>query len=128
MFRDGKEIELKVKLGTLPENVASSGGVDDETLKATKALGLTLKKSTEEITKKAGYKTHVAGAMIVGVEAGSPAADGQLRPGLIITEVNNSSVSDSDEVSTAIAKSGKEGVVLKVVDPAGNQRFVFLKP
>ncbi len=130
LYRDGKKMTVTAELGTLPDDLASVMGEDtgEEKEKALEKLGVTIKTVTGELAKAAGYSKTVAGAIITAVEPGSPASDVRLSPGEIITEVNNKKIKTAGQCADIAAEAGESGVALRVIDPKGRRRFVFLKP
>jgi serine protease Do len=98
--RDGKEKSLTATLGTSPkEDVAENTpqGGEEEGPK----LGLALAQLTPQARAQLGLDSSVKGALIAGIEPGSPAAESGLRPGDVILRVGGDSV---DGPGSAVAK------------------------
>jgi serine protease Do len=128
VFRDGKSRELKVKLGEAAKGeqvaAASSGHANGD---STDALGLTLRGLTDEDKSQLGLPSSLHGALVVGVEEDSAAADKGLQPGDVITKVNQKDVSTVAAAVTALnaAKADKSPALL-LVRRGDAQRFVAL--
>ena len=105
VWRDGRSRELTVDLGeaaqTDEEIVASNarGG----SAQSTAAVGLTLRPLTDGDRAMLGIPSGVNGAVVAAVEPGSAAAEKGLRPGDVITRVNQQGV-----VNVARCRSGVE--------------------
>jgi serine protease Do len=99
--RDGSEKSLAATLGNPPkdENVAENGQPSDE--QGGPKLGLALAQLTPSARAQLGLDSSVKGALISGIEPGSPAAESGLRPGDVILRVGGASV---DGPNSAVAK------------------------
>jgi serine protease Do len=98
--REGNEKTLSVTLGSAPkENVAENAQQGGE-LEGPK-LGLALTQLTPAARAQLGLDSSVKGALIAGIEPGSPAAESGLRPGDVILRVGGASV---DGPGSAVAK------------------------
>ena len=134
IIRKGKEETKTVKLGRLEdgEKQASLSPKPDAPEAKTavkKALGLDLANLTDALRKKHNIKDKVKGVVITGVDAGSPAAEKQLRPGMVIAEVQQQPVTNAADLQKRIEqlkKDGKKAVVLLVVSPEGDPNFVAI--
>jgi serine protease Do len=127
VWRDGKNRDLKVKLGEAAkgEQVAAASAPADAD--GTDALGLTLRGLSDEDKSQLGIPSSVTGALVVAVEEDSAAAEKGLQPGDVITKVNQKDVSTVAAVVTALnaAKAGKANALL-LVRRGDAQRFVAL--
>jgi serine protease Do len=105
VYRGGKKIDVKVKLGTRPDleglSKGEQGGGNDDT-ESQKADKLGLKVQDGEAAG-AG-----PGAFLVFVEPGSPAEKADLRPNMLVTEVNGKPVRSAKQFLQELhaAKSG----------------------
>ncbi len=127
VWRDGKNRELKVKLGEAAkgEQVAAAAGPQDGD--GTDALGLTLRGLTDEDKAQLGVPSAVTGALVVAVEPDSAAADKGLQPGDVITKVNQKNVGTVAAAVAALneAKADKSRALL-LVRRGDAQRFIAL--
>ncbi len=122
IFRDGKRVDITIKLGTFPNQdklaALEQGEKPDEELND---LGLALAPAKD---MKAGEK----GVAITDIDPGSDAAAQGLRKGDVIVEVDRQAVSTPDDVMSAIKdarQKGKRSVLLQVKWKDQN-RFVSL--
>ena len=89
-------------------------------------LGLTVQNLTEELAKQFGYE-ELKGILISNVRAGSPAAFVQLRPGMLILEVNRQTVESVSDMVKALCASDKiKKVLLLLSDGALPVMSAFL--
>ena len=138
VWRDGKEIPIKVTLGEQPEDMAgafgeeSPGGADSpQTAKAASAarFGLKVAALDNETRQQLGYKPDTKGVVITEVAPSSDAADQALQAGMVITEVQGKPIDSPAAFDKAIsAPDADSGVRLLVMDKSGGKRFVFIAP
>jgi serine protease Do len=135
VIRKGKEVTRHVKLKKLEDTekqaalTPKTNSALDEKPAVKKALGLNLANLTDALRKKHSIKDKVKGVLIVGVDPDSPAAEKHLQPGMVIAEVQQEDVTTAAELQTRIdklKKDGKKSVVLLVVSPDGDPRYVAL--
>jgi serine protease Do len=128
VWRDGKSRELNVKLGEAAksEQVADARAPASAP-QATAGLGLTLRPLTDEDRAQLSVPSDVNGALVVAVAPDSPAADKGVRPGDVITRVNQQNVKNAAEAVTALnaAKKGDARALL-LVRRGDSQRYVAL--
>ena len=128
VWRDGKSRELNVKLG----EAAKSEQVADARAQAngpqaTAGLGLTLRPLTDEDRAQLSVPSDVNGALVVAVAPDSTAADKGVRPGDVITRVNQQSVKNPAEALAALNAAKKSNSrALLLVRRGDSQRFVAL--
>jgi serine protease Do len=128
VWRNGKSQDLHVKVGeaSSSEQVASNApAATDGT--AAGALGLQLRGLTDEDKAELGVPADVQGVLVVGVEEDGPAAEKGIRPGDVITQVNQKNVASPAAVVAALdeAKADKSRALL-LVRRGDAQRFVAL--
>ena len=115
LIRDGRRLELPVKVGRLDED--SLQGAE-----AAKALGVAVRGLTADEARR----TRVAKAVLVtAVEPGSVAAMAGIGPGTLILEVNRKPVGSPAELAAALGDAGGE-VALRLADN-GRVRQVTLR-
>jgi serine protease Do len=132
--RDGKTFAQKVTIEEQPEEyglaersfrggsarVPADAGID--------VAGLTVMDLTPQMGAQLGFPRDAKGAIILGVERGSAAAEAGLAKGLLITKVDQTPVTSAKEFETAMAAASKEkGALLLVMRPTGESDFVVLK-
>jgi len=124
IYRNGKEQNAEIKLGEQPGEQSTS--LPGESAEHGKALGMKLVDPTSAMLQKYSLSAK-AGALVTAVEPGSIAAQAGVRPGDLITRVNNQDVSNAQQASDALAKVDiKKGVRLFVNNSQGTE-FLFLQ-
>ena len=105
VFRDGKEREVKVKVGRLDDGEQEIGGVDKE---GGGVLGITVAKVTPELAERFSLEGK-EGLLITRIDPGGPAAEANLRVGDLIVEADGKGVDSVREFEEAVGKlpSGK---------------------
>jgi len=65
---------------------------------------------------------------VTDVDDGSPAAEADLQPGDLITEVDRQPVTSVDDVRDAVTKARNKQSLLMLVKRDGASHFVILRP
>jgi serine protease Do len=125
VYRAGKELQVKVKLGTRPdlEGVGSIGQPDREGAESSqKRLGLAFQDIDPRMARASGLPSQ--GALVVEVTPGSPAEAAGLRRGVVVVEVNRKPVHGRDDLLKALKgiKSGSVVLLRVIVPGAGGTR------
>ena len=134
VWRKGAKKTLKITLGEFPDDVQKLAGkspAGPSPVAAVEVLGLKLATVTQELRQRFSLGEGVKGVVVTEVEAGSPAAEKQIRPGDIIRKIGpaQSSVTNPAEVMSQVEQARKSpmSTVLVLVEREGNQRFVAIK-
>ncbi len=122
--REGKPLELRVTIGEYPREPRISSAAP-ELEKFLEDLGFKVRELTPEMAQELGYEVR-KGVVISAVAPGSPAAFAELRPGLLIEEVNRHRVKNLRDFYEALKISLKTGRVLLLVRDQRFRRFVVL--
>jgi serine protease Do len=126
VWRDGRNRELTVELGeAASETVASAsrGGA----AQGQASLGLSLRPLADGERNALGLPSDVNGVVVADVAPGSPAAEKGIRPGDVITRVNQKPVSSvGDAVAALNAVREAQETALLLVRRGDSQRFVAL--
>lgn len=135
IWRDGKRMTVKVKVGELeeaeqaglldPTKPADSGAVD----RTVDALGLSLTGVTPELRQRFGLAENAKGVLVTEVKPNSPAAEKAIQPGDMIVEVSQEEVNSPAELVEkvqAAQKAGRKSVLL-LVNRKGEMRFVAVR-
>ncbi len=133
IWRDGKEVSLKVRVGELPEDQKVAVATPDKKPQPGKAtelagLGVKLSELTDDLRTKFQIGADQKGVVITEVEAGTPAAERGLKAGDVIVEVAQEEVKTPTEVSDRIEKARKANrkSVLMLVQSGDSPRFIPL--
>ena len=127
-YREGKPLDVKVKLGTRPdlENVGArepkrSGKTAEPAEAKPSRLGLSFQDMDPRLSQSTGLPT--TGALIVEVGVGSVAERAQLRRGMVVIEANKKAIAGRDDLVKAISDAKPGSVLLlRVVSPGGEGR------
>ena len=118
--RDGKILNIKVKVTTAPGEVAGPVNLSEK-------LGYQVQSLTPEIAQQLGYVTE-KGVVISRVQPETPADEAALRPGNLIVAVNRKKVTTVEEYNQEIENTTKDGRVLLMVRQGEAVRFIALQP
>jgi len=128
VLRDGKEQTFTVKLGELPtESLAKAGGRPDGLRRGTQADaldGVIVENVDARYRRQFNIPNQVQGALVVDVDAASPAAAAGLRPGDIILEINRQRVNSADEAVERSQEIKGDRVLLRVWSGGGSRYLV----
>jgi serine protease Do len=132
LVRDGKDMTVEAKLGDYSsQQQAKADEGDHHKSSKTEQLsfGFSLAPITPEARQELGLKDSVSGALIAGVQPGSPADDKGLRPGDIIQQVGQDSVDGPKAAASKLkeAKESKKPALLKIYRE-GTTRYVAVSP
>ncbi len=127
VFRNGKNLKVKVKPEAWPDEptqVANQRGAAPDA--ESKDLGLTVKSLTKELAEQFGVDK-IDGVIVTEVDQGSGAERKGLRPGDIITEVNQKSVTSPKQFRDALKSADlRKGVIINFTS-RGTSKFEILK-
>ena len=88
---------------------------------------MTLSNATDELARRFNLGDDRPGALVTHVKHGSPADKAGLRPGDLITKIDDKAVKAASEATELLSKTDtKKGVRLYVKGPEGS-RFVFIE-
>lgn len=122
VFRNGKEITVKVEIGRLQAaaQVARGGAVNSE-------LGMTVRNLTPELAARFGLKADVRGALVASVSPDGSAAAAGIRPGDLVVSINSHAVENAADFRRVMKDvDPSEGIRMQLMRD-GVRRFVFLK-
>ena len=130
IFRKDKKLQVQVsptEWEQPADNLAGNDSEEDEEGAASSAaLGLKVHTLTEEVAERFGVAAS-EGVIVVDVQKGMPASVKGLRPGDLITSVDQKPVTDAKQFRDAIEKADPEKGVSINFKRDGKPRFEVLK-
>lgn len=123
IIREGKEKEIRLTIGTMPDETDEKAPVKKES-----AWGLTVQNLTPDIAQRFGWEDNERGVIVTEVEDGSPAAEARIRPGDLVQEVNQQKVQNLRDYNQALQKASKKEYLLLLIKRGNNTLYVPLKP
>jgi serine protease Do len=131
VWRDGAEKNLTIKTERFPDDIALaalSGNPQSENLEPAQdeVLGAQLSKLNDQLRSRFEIDDDIDGVAVVAVDQDGLAASNGIRPGDLITTINNRSVSEPGEVFETVEKAkaaGRKKVVVLLLRN-GNSRFI----
>jgi serine protease Do len=124
VLRNGAQRDVTVTLGEMPTEEKKPPG---NAPSATGAVGLELAPLTPDLARRLDIPEQQAGAVVVGVEQGSRAAEAGIRPGDLIEEIDRGPVRSPEDVRKALEKDGKRPHLL-LVFRHGITHYVAIPP
>jgi serine protease Do len=117
VLRNGKHLDLKVRLGERPERGAANDESDnrqeDEGESGIDWLGIQYQSITQSLRSTQDIPDSVDGIMVTNVAPTSPLYDQFVRPGTVITEVNGQEVHNVADFEKLV-KSARSGSYLRL--------------
>jgi len=115
--------ELDLEAETTSQRAANGGG-GGEPQETTTGFGITLGNITPELAQRLRLNRNTTGALVMGVEPGSPAARAGLAEGDVIVRVGRESVSNATEASRELGRVPSGGTAFLRVLRNGQETFV----
>jgi len=133
VFRDGKTIDLAVKLTSREEGMAARGSGETrpdrepEPETPVAGLGIEVDNIPPGAREQLALPDDVEGVVIVGVDAASAAADKLIGPGMVITGLNDNPVRNVSDWNGAMRKLEVGDLVKIEIWFRGQVMFAYLK-
>ena len=130
VWRKGERETVSISLGRLEEGeriaAMESGEAAPEGATSLAALGMDLEALTPQHREELELADDVTGVLVVAVDSDGPAAEKGVRPGDVLVEVGQESVSTPQAVAERVEAARAEGrkTVLMLVHNSGELRFV----
>lgn len=112
LIRNGKEMEVKAKLGELRAEGARPQGGGESGPDQRGALGIEVEPLTPEIARQLGLRANITGMLIRGVDPSGKAAEAGIQPGDVIHEVNRQGVRTVADLQRALSKGGTVALLI----------------
>lgn len=124
VLREGERQTIQAQVGELPrEQQTAEAAPQDQG----SPLGLALAPAgSPEVRQQFGLPDDATGAVVVGVQPGSPAAERGFQPGDLITRANRQPVQGPEDLTQAIQQARKDGRDSLVVLRQTEQGAVFV--
>jgi serine protease Do len=131
--RDGQTKTLDVELAEMPAGAAEQGAAaaPEESAQPEKAMvfgGVAVADITDDVRNALNLSKDIKGAVIVEIDADSPAAKAGLREGDVIQEVNKQPVNSARDLVAISKKLKPNDKILIRVWSQGRSGFVALEP
>ncbi|VAW18035.1 HtrA protease/chaperone protein [hydrothermal vent metagenome] len=153
IIRDGKTIELAIRLGRLEDGERLIAAARNQQLnkqdlqdkspgqeivgdgvrlssEIRDMIGLDVMPLSAQLRSRLGFGARARGLLITGVANPSDAASKGVAAGLVIKEVNQKpvlSVGDLEKIVNMAFEAGRPIILLKLVDPSGGTRLVAVR-
>uniref|UniRef100_Q021P3 Protease Do n=1 Tax=Solibacter usitatus (strain Ellin6076) TaxID=234267 RepID=Q021P3_SOLUE len=120
--RDGKQQQVRTKLGTLTPQTAAADAPGGGSGGGGK-LGIGVVPLTPDLAAQLGLRRGAQGLAVQSIDPEGPAAQAGLREGDVIQEVNRQPVHTIDELRSALQKSGDRAPLL-LINREGQSAYV----
>ena len=128
LIREGKSINIKLKLDERPQNVGRVKMTPQLTpvVEQVELLGMTVEALTDGNAEKLGVKPG-SGVLISKIISGSPAEKAGLRTGMIIQEVERKAVNNIEIFKKIVNEMDTAKGILLLVTTSGGSRYIFIQ-
>ena len=128
LIREGKSINIKLKLDERPQNVGRVKMTPQLTpaVEQVELLGMTVEALTDGNAEKLGVKPG-SGVLISKIKSGSPAEKAGLRTGMIIQEVERKAVKNIEIFKKIVNEMDTAKGILLLVTTSGGSRYIFIQ-
>jgi serine protease Do len=134
IWRDGKELTLKVEVAALqeeePKTASAKPGPEKSRGSETIApLGLTVAGIDQQARERFDLGEDSKGVVVTTVDPNGPAADQGVRPGEVIVELGQEEVTTPAQLASKVVEAQEKGrkSVLLLVEGQGGLRFVAIR-
>ncbi|HEX9113011.1 MAG TPA: DegQ family serine endoprotease, partial [Nitrospirota bacterium] len=133
VLRQKKELELEVTVAELPKKIAEApageGGPGEAPEEESAVLsGMSVRDLTPEISRRFGIEEGEKGVVVMKVDVGSRLYEAGVRPGDIILQINQKSVSTLEDYKKIASKIKAKERILLLIRRKGQDLFVTVKP
>jgi S1-C subfamily serine protease len=127
--RDGREQQLRVTLGELPNTSARARteAGEDATHESAGGLGLTVQPVSPALAERFNLKNAGAGLVVINVAEAGAGAEAGLQPGDVIEEVNRRPVRTVADLQAALKGTGTRPALL-LVNRGGDTVYLPVRP
>jgi len=124
VVRDGRTLAMDVAVGERPSELAAATRSESRPEKAEHAkLGVTVEDVDSNMARQLKLPS-ASGALVTDVQAGSPADEGDLRPGDVIREINRKPINNAVDLQTVVRNLKDKSTVLLTIVRQGQTRFL----
>jgi serine protease Do len=126
LTRDGKEEQVKVKLGEArPAGERQQGDEGGGPPSQGGRLGIAVQPITPDLARQLGLRGDTTGLLVRDVDPSGPAAEAGIQPGDVIMEANRQPVRSSADLQKALSRGGP---ALLLINRQGRTSFVTVRP
>jgi Do/DeqQ family serine protease len=123
LLRDGRQQQVRVRLGELTADAARGGDEQPGDTSAGSKLGITVVPITPDIAQQLGLRRGTQGVAVESVDPDGPAARAGIQSGDVIQEVNRQTVRSASDIGAALQKSGDRPPLL-LINRGGQTAYV----
>ncbi len=127
VVRDGREQELRAKLGELPSEPVPGNTPGGGNPSGEGRYGMSLSPLTPDLIARLGLRPNAQGVVVLDVDPAGPAADAGMRPGDVIEQVNRQPVRSLEELRAALDRAGSRPALL-LINRRNSSLYLTLGP
>ena len=130
IWRNGQPVKISIATGELPSGQVAGAGenaVPKSKTQTGSAYGVQMQDITKELAGEFKLKANT-GVVVTDVEPGSPAAESDLQPGDVITEIDEKPVQNVDVAHKLLDNHDRKRGVLLFIERNGQKTYTVIKP
>ena len=124
VWRDGKEMTIRVKLGQKETGKEEKTGTKTSDLPD---LGISVKTLNDDLRSQIGYYDNQEGVVVVSVEPYSAGFDAGIVRGDLITKIEDTKIKSVNDYKRALRQYKKRGVVIFTIRRRNSDFHAFVK-
>jgi len=131
LFRKKKEMDVEVTIAEQPKKLGEAAAeqeAGDNQEESNALSGVTVREITPELAKRFSIKEGDAGVIVVKIDQGSKAFEAGIRPGDMVTQINQKDIATIEDYKKAVLKLKTKERILLLIRRKGEDLFLTIRP
>jgi serine protease Do len=131
LFRNKKEMDVEVTIAEQPKKLgeaATEQEPGDNQEESNALSGVTVREITPELARRFSIKEGDAGVIVVKIDPGSKAFEAGIRPGDMVTQINQKDIATIEDYNKAVLKLKAKERILLLIRRKGEDLFLTIRP
>ncbi len=133
LLRNKKEVVVDVVVAELPKKLAEASSQENESQEnneeeSSALAGLVVRELTPDLARHFGFEANEKGVVVVKIEPGSKLFEAGIRPGDIILQINQTTITSLEDYKKITPKIKAKERLLLLLRRKGQDLFVTVRP
>jgi serine protease Do len=131
LFRNKKEMDVEVTIAEQPKKLGEAATElepGDNQEESNALSGVTVREITPELARRFSIKEGDAGVIVVKIDPGSKAFEAGIRPGDMVTQINQKDIATIEDYNKAVLKLKAKERILLLIRRKGEDLFLTIRP
>jgi len=133
LLRNKKEVLVDVVIAELPKKLAEASSQENESQENNEEesgalAGLVVRELTPDLARRFGFEATEKGVVVVKIETGSKLFEAGIRPGDIILQINQTTITSLEDYKKITPKIKAKERLLLLLRRKGQDLFVTVRP